>query len=109
MQDAELARFLRWVERTLGARVVHTQRQGERRSGGRPAWFLDLERSGETFACYARMQRGDEQLISREFTLEREHRVLRVLNECGARVPRVHGFCADPAGILMERVPEISS
>ncbi len=104
MQDGDFARFQSWAEQMLGAKLVRAQRQGERRSGGRPAWFLDFERAGETLACYARMQRGDEQLISREFTLEREHRVLRVLNEHGARVPHVHGFCADPPGILMERV-----
>jgi aminoglycoside phosphotransferase (APT) family kinase protein len=105
MLEAEFARFQSWAEATLGAKLVRAQRQGERRSGGRPAWFLDFERGGERLACYARMQRGAEQLISREFTLEREHRVLRVLNEHGARVPRVHGFCADPPGILMERAP----
>jgi aminoglycoside phosphotransferase (APT) family kinase protein len=104
MLDTELARFQRWVERTLGGRVVRAERQGERRSGGRPAWFLDVERGGERVACYARMERGAEHLISREFTLAREHRVLRVLNQAGARVPRVYGLCADPAGILMERV-----
>jgi len=104
MQDSDFARFLRFTERTLGGRVLRAERQGERRSGGRPAWFLDVERGGETLACYARMDRGAEQLISREFTLEREHRVLCALGEAGARVPRVHGFCPDPLGILMERV-----
>ena len=100
----DFARFTSWAERTLGGKVVRAQRQGERRSGGRPAWFLEIERGGETLACYARMDRGAEQLISREFTLEREHRVLCALNAAGARVPRVYGFCADPVGILMERV-----
>jgi aminoglycoside phosphotransferase (APT) family kinase protein len=104
VNDADFARFSAWAERALGGRVVRAERQGERRSGGRPAWFLDFERGGETLACYARMQRGAEQLISREFTLEREHRVLRALGEAGARVPRVYGYCADPAGILMQRV-----
>ncbi len=104
MDDAEFARFQRWAERTLGGKIVRAERQGERRSGGRPAWFLDVARGDEMLACYARMDRGAEQLISREFTLEREHRVLCALGEAGARVPRVYGFCADPAGILMERV-----
>jgi aminoglycoside phosphotransferase (APT) family kinase protein len=104
MQDADFARFTAWAERTLGGRVVRAERQGERRSGGRPAWFLDVARGGETLACYARMQRGAEQLIAREFPLEREYRVLRALGDAGARVPRVYGYCDDPAGILMERV-----
>jgi aminoglycoside phosphotransferase (APT) family kinase protein len=105
MLDSDFARFAAWVEGAVGGKVVRAERQGERRSGGRPAWFLDLARGGETLACYARMDRGAEQLISREFTLEREYRVLRALGDAGARVPRVYGFCADPAGILMERVP----
>jgi aminoglycoside phosphotransferase (APT) family kinase protein len=104
MQDVDFARFTAWAERTLGGRVVRAQRQGERRSGGRPAWFLDVASGAETLACYARMDRGAEQPISREFTLEREHRVLRALGQAGACVPRVYGYCADPAGILMERV-----
>ena len=104
MDDASFARFQRWAERTLGGEIVRAERQGERRSGGRPAWFLEVARGGERLACYARMDRGAEQLISREFTLEREHRVLRALGEAGARVPRVYGYCTDPAGILMQRV-----
>ncbi len=104
MNDADFARFASWAERTLGGKIVRAERQGERRSGGRPAWFLEIARGSETLACYARMDRGAEQLISREFTLEREHRVLCALNAASARVPRVYGFCADPAGILMERV-----
>jgi aminoglycoside phosphotransferase (APT) family kinase protein len=104
MDDAAFARFRSWVERTLGGRVVHAERQGERRSGGRPAWFLDVARDGATQRCYARMERGPEHAIARAFTLEREHRVLTALNACGARVPRVYGYCADPCGILMERV-----
>lgn len=104
MDDADFERFRRWTEQQLGGRVVRARRQGERRSGGRPAWFLDVERGGETLACYARMDRGAEQLISREFTLEREHRVLQALSAAGARVPRVFGFCPDPPGMLMECV-----
>jgi aminoglycoside phosphotransferase (APT) family kinase protein len=104
VRDADFARFSAWAERMLGGTVVRAERQGERRSGGRPAWFLDIARGGETLACYARMDRGAEQLISREFTLEREHRVLRALGEAGARVPHVYGYCAEPAAILMERV-----
>lgn len=104
MVEAEFSKFTDWIERTLGGRVVRAERQGERRSGGRPAWFVDVARGNEILACYARMDRGPEQLISRTFTLEREYRVLRALAEAGARVPRVHGFCPDPAGMLMERV-----
>ncbi len=104
MEDAELQPFLAWTEQTLGGRVVRAARQGERRSGGRPAWFLDVETADGAVACYARMDRGEGQLVSREFTLEREFRILRALGDAGIRVPRVHGLCPAPAGILMDCV-----
>lgn len=104
MIEGEIEEFKAWTEALLGGRIVRADRQGERRSGGRPAWFIDVERAGETLPCYARMDRGEEQIISREFTLEREYRVLRALAEAGARVPRVHGYCTSPPGMLMECV-----
>jgi aminoglycoside phosphotransferase (APT) family kinase protein len=102
MEPAGHEALFPWVERTLGGRVVRRERQGERRSGGRPAWFIDVERGGEIVRCYARMQRGDEQVGG--FTLEREHAVLCGLHRGGVLVPRVYGLCPDPKGILMERL-----
>ena len=43
---ADLARWEKvfpWMEETLGGRIVRRERQG-RESGGRFAWFVDLER-----------------------------------------------------------------
>ena len=105
MDDVTFERFKAWAEQTLGGRVVRSRRQGERRSGGRPAWFMDFETPQGPVSCYARMDRGAEQLVSREFTLEREAGIVRTLFDQGIRVPRVFGYCEEPAGILMECVP----
>lgn len=102
--DAGLQRFLDWAEATLGGRVVRCERQGERRSGGRPAYFIDLECEGREVRTYARMDRGDGQLVGKAFGLDREYRLLVGLGERGIRVPKVHGFCEEPRGILMECV-----
>ena len=61
--DPTIQPFLQWAEETLSARVVSCRRQGERRSGGRPAYFIDFERGSERVRTYARMDRGDGQLI----------------------------------------------
>ncbi|MDJ0847728.1 MAG: phosphotransferase family protein [Myxococcota bacterium] len=103
--DATFQRFVAWAEALLGGRLTSRRRQGERRSGGRPAWFLDFETPTGPLACYARMSRGEGQLVSKTFTLEREYRVLGALHRAGIRVPEVHGFCGSPEGILMECVP----
>ena len=105
MDDATFEKFRVWAEATLNGKTVRSRRQGERRSGGRPAWFMDFETPAGPVSCYARMDRGAEQLVSREFTLEREAGIVRTLHEHGIRVPKVHGYCEDPAGILMEFVP----
>lgn len=104
-EDERFQPFLDWAEATVGGRVVRCERQGERRSGGRPAFFIDFEGDGEIISTYARMDRGDGQLIGKAFGLDREYRVLVGLNEKGIRVPDVHGLCDTPRGILMENVP----
>ncbi|MBW2267476.1 MAG: phosphotransferase family protein [Deltaproteobacteria bacterium] len=105
MEDPAFQGFLDWARGAVGGRVVRCERQGERRSGGRPAFFIDFDRDGEEVRTYARMDRGDGQLINRAFGLDREYRVLVGLNERGIRVPKVHGLCEAPRGILMENVP----
>lgn len=105
MDDNELQPFLDWTAETLGGNIVRCERQGERRSGGRPAFFIDVDRNGEKIECYARMARGDGQLVGKAFGLDREHRILVGLNEQELRVPAIHGLCEAPLGILMENVP----
>ncbi len=88
-----------YVEERVGGRIV----AGERQARWRPAWFLDVERGGETLPIYfrgarAEAERGVDQL-------RHEHTCLELLAKHGIPVPRVHGFCPDPEGIVMDRAP----
>jgi aminoglycoside phosphotransferase (APT) family kinase protein len=104
IDDPSFQPFLDWAAEAVDGRVVRCERQGERRSGGRPAFFITFEREGEEIQTYARMDRGDGQLIGKAFGLDREYRVLVALGEQGIRVPKVYGLCETPRGILMENV-----
>jgi len=89
----------RWIEQTLGGRVVAARRQPR----WRPAWFIDLERDGETVPLYFRGQRGE---IEHGFeALRFEAGLLRKLEAEGIPVPHVHGLCPEPGGIVMDRSP----
>ena len=103
--DSSFRPFLDWAAKTVGGTVARCERQGERRSGGRPAFFIDFNRNGEEIKTYARMARGEGQLVGKAFGLDREYRVLVGLANQGIRVPAVHGLCQEPLGILMENVP----
>lgn len=88
-----------WLEAELGGRIVRARRQPR----WRPAWFIDLERDGETVPLYWRGQRGE--IAHGLEALEREAGVLRVLEACGIPVPHVHAVCREPGGIVMDRAP----
>ena len=101
MIEAGYEALLSWTERQLGGRVVACRRQGARRSGGRPAFFLDVDCGDRGLVkLYARMHRGATQ--SPVFTLAREHAVLEELHAAGVAVPQPLGHCPDPEGILLE-------
>jgi aminoglycoside phosphotransferase (APT) family kinase protein len=104
MGDEKIEPFLEWAAEVVAGRVLRCERQGERRSGGRPAFFIDFDRDGSAVRTYARMERGGGQLIGKAFGLDREYRILVGLGEQGIRVPHVHGLCESPRGILMENV-----
>ena len=92
-----------WTESHIGGRVVACERQGERRSGGRPAFFIDVDCGDRgRIRLYARMDRGSTQ--SPVFTLAREHAVLEELHAAGIAVPAPLGHCHEPEGILLERL-----
>ena len=76
IEDPKFQPFLDWAEKTLGASVLRCERQGERRSGGRPAFFIDFDKDGVEIKTYARMDRGDGQLIGKAFGLDRVVREL---------------------------------
>jgi hypothetical protein len=96
---AEWQRGFEWAERTLGGRLVRWESQPR----WRPAWFLDIERGGETLPLYWRGARRE--WGSDTTSLELELRVLELLEKHGVRVPHPHGLCTDPPGLLMERCP----
>jgi aminoglycoside phosphotransferase (APT) family kinase protein len=93
------ASIVEWVENNTGGRVVHSERQPR----WRPAWYIDVERDGETLPLYFRGDRGA--LDHGVYSLEHEYRVLQVLEAHGIAVPHVYGFCREPLGIVMARVP----
>ena len=97
--DPEWRRAFDWVEETVGGTIVRARRQ-ER---WRPAWFLDVEREGETLPLYFRGDRGE--VGSGVYTLEHEIAVFEVLEREGLLVPHVYGLCSDPRGFLMDAMP----
>jgi hypothetical protein len=88
-----------WIEANLGGRIT----QFERQPRWRPAFFLDLERDGETLPIYLRGGRVDVENSAQ--ALEFEMHVLQQLEADGIPVPHIHGFTPHPAGIVMERSP----
>ena len=97
MEPALPPLMINWIERTIGGRVVRSERQPR----WRPAWFIDVERDGEILPVYFRGDRGS--LDHGVYALEHEYRVLGVLEAHGIAVPHVYGFCREPEGIVMER------
>lgn len=93
------ARLRAFVEATTGGRVVRMVRQVR----WRPAWFVDVERAGELLPLHLRGDRGGDVNIFPE--LKREADVIDVLHAHGVAVPRIYGYCEDPACILMDALP----
>jgi len=95
----EWRRGFDWVERTLGGRITGF----ERHERWRPAWFIDVERAGETIGVYWRGDRGASD--HGVYPLEHEYRVLQVLEDHDIPVPHPYGICDDPHGMLIAKVP----
>jgi aminoglycoside phosphotransferase (APT) family kinase protein len=70
-----------WVESTLGGKIIAFTRQAGRESGGRPGWFITLERNGGTQRYYVRE---------------------------GIPVPAVIASCESPNVLIMEYVDGLS-
>ena len=94
-----------WAERVLGARIVCARRQGGRESGGRPGWFVDVD-GGRRF--YIRGDRGGDFGFTREYGLQRETRVLRLLREEGIPVPEVIATSEYPNAAILEFIPGVN-
>ena len=87
-----------WLEKSLGGRVARIERQPR----WRPAWWVDLERDGETLALVVR---GDRTDVPGVFPLEHEMRLQQQLDAHGIPVARVFGWCDDPRAFAIARVP----
>jgi aminoglycoside phosphotransferase (APT) family kinase protein len=99
--DPEWREAFEWLERTLDARLLRAERQPR----WRPAWVLELERSGERLPLYWRGDRGLAEGINDIYDLEREEKILRVLQANGIPVPHIYAVCRSPLGIVMEHRP----
>ena len=95
----EWQRAFRKVEELVGGRVTAAE-QHER---WRPAYYLEVDRDGETVPVYFRGDRGDTD--HGVYPLEHELGVMQVLEAEGLPVPHIYGFCDEPRGIVMERRP----
>ena len=96
----EWKRAFQFVEETVGGRVVEARRQPR----WRPAWFLTLTlASGGTARIYLRGARPEA--AGGVDQLRHEYRCLRLLEERGIPVPRIHAFCTEPEAIVMDQAP----
>jgi aminoglycoside phosphotransferase (APT) family kinase protein len=96
-------RLFPWLERALGGRITASRRQ-HRHSGGRPAWFVDLDVNGRSLRSYVRGTRDAAFEYTRIYSTEREARLVAELHRAGHPVPAVLAFCPDPPAIAMEFV-----
>jgi aminoglycoside phosphotransferase (APT) family kinase protein len=94
--DAAIARMRAFVEHVTGGMIVRMERQVR----WRPAWFVDIERDGETVMLHLRGDRTGNVSIFPD--LKREADIISVLYRDGIAVPKIHGYCADPPCILMD-------
>ncbi len=90
-----------WLERELGGRIVRYERQAR----WRPAFDIDFEKDGEILPLYWRGDRGMDEGINKIYTLEREGKILQVMEGLGLPVPHVHAFPKEPLGVVMDRSP----
>ena len=97
--ESEERQVIEWVENLLGGKVVECERQAR----WRPAWFLEVQRGAERQPLYFRGDRGLQS--GGQYQLEHEYSILKILGDSGIPVPKLHGFCEAPRGILMDRVP----
>lgn len=86
-----------WIEQELDGRVVTIAREAR----WRPSWRAVVETEGAPLRLFIRGDRGHQY----SHPLEREARVLRLLEEHGVPVPHVHGMIESPAAIVMDDVP----
>lgn len=90
-----------WAEARLGGRITAATRQGGRESGGRPGWFITVERSAGPSRAYIRGDRGGDFGYTKVYGLQREARILKLLHEEGIPVPEVLAEGSDPNALIL--------
>ncbi len=106
MSDDHLARWepiFPWMEKELGGRITRRERQG-RESGGRYAWFVDLEVDGRPLKTYVRGTRDESFSYVKVYSTTRETKILEILHEQGVPVPEVLAFHPDPEAVVLAHV-----
>ncbi|MFM8305127.1 MAG: phosphotransferase [Actinomycetota bacterium] len=91
-------RITRWIEANVGGRVVALARQPR----WRPVWFADVDRDGERLELCVRGERVD---IPGVWPLRHEMTAQALLEVGGIPVPKVYGWCDEPAAFVTDRVP----
>jgi aminoglycoside phosphotransferase (APT) family kinase protein len=98
------AQVFPWVESILGGKIAAVTRQAGRESGGRPGWFIRVDRPEGSRRYYVRGERGSDFGYTKRYGLQREVRVLRLLRSEGIPVPEVIAVCEDPSVAILEHV-----
>lgn len=97
-----------WAERVLHGNIVAARRQGGRESGGRPGWFIDLQRADGITPYYIRGHRGGDFGYIQDYGLQREVRLLKLLKEEGIPVPEVIAAADEPNAAIMHFVEGVN-
>lgn len=106
MSEDHLARWepiFPWIEKELGGRIVRRERQG-RESGGRYAWFVDVEVDGRVVKTYVRGTRDNSFSYVEVYSTAREAKILEILHDQGVPVPEVLAFHEDPQAAVLGHV-----
>jgi aminoglycoside phosphotransferase (APT) family kinase protein len=92
-----------WLEEALHGKIVRRERQ-VRESGGRFAWFVDLDVGGTLLKTYVRGTRDSSFSYTRIYSTKREANILRVLHDAGVLVPEVLAFHEDPQAAVLAHI-----
>jgi len=87
-----------WIGANVGGTVTAIVRQPR----WRPVWFVDVERDGEVLELCVRGERVD---IPGVWPLRHEMTAQALMEAGGIPVPKVYGWCDDPAAFVTDRVP----
>ncbi|MBM3658870.1 MAG: phosphotransferase family protein [Actinobacteria bacterium] len=87
-----------WIAANVGGEVTALVRQAR----WRPVWFVDVDRDGERLELCVRGERND---IPGVWPLRHEMTAQALMEAGGIPVPKVYGWCDEPAAFVTDRVP----